>query len=139
MYGWEKKRAITQQPQKRVKRSYWKEIALRNGINESTFKARINRHGWSEEKAAKTPVIKTKVRNRKYSDEIYKRLKENGISKQLFYDRIHRGWDVERAITRKKFTNLEKAKFLSVNNSYFKNLNNLHWAVSKSKCLHKKI
>lgn len=134
LYGWEKERALTQKPKKRVKQDYWKEIALKNGIKKSTFFGRINRHGWTPEKAATTPVVPTVIKNRKYSDEVYKRLEENGISRQLFYDRIRKGWDIERATTRKPFTNQEKAESLKNKNSYFKDLNELHWTISKSKC-----
>ncbi|MBM7836424.1 hypothetical protein [Clostridium sardiniense] len=134
LYGWDKQRALTQKPHKRHDRSYWMNVAKENGIKKSTFLGRVNRHGWSEEKAATTVVVKTAIRNRKYSDKVYKRLEENGISRQLFYDRIRKGWDIERATTRKPFTNQEKAESLKNKNSYFKDLNELHWAISKSKC-----
>lgn len=126
-FGWNKEKAITKKPQQRHDRVYWRNIAAKNGISQSTFSARINRHGWDEKRAATTPVVKTKIRNRKYSDEVYKRLEENGISKELFYDRIRRGWNIERAITTKKFSNEEKVKSLINKNNYFKKMNDAHW------------
>lgn len=127
LFGWNKQRALTKAPQKYTRRDKWINIALENGINRKTFLGRINKCGWTEEKAATTPVIKTAIRNRKYSDELYNVLEQNGISKALFYDRIRKGWTVERASTEHIYSNIEKANSFKNCSSYFRDLNNAHW------------
>lgn len=51
--------------------------------------------GWDEEdyyKPART--------YRKLSDEESNLLKENGISKEIYYNRVHAGWDRQEALTK---------------------------------------
>ena len=125
--GWSKERALKEPIKKNTKRDRWLRIALENSIKKSTFFGRINRLGWSEEKAATTPVVRTAIRNRKYSDELYNTLEKNGISKSLFYDRIRKGWDIERASTEHVYSNKEKVVSLKNCKSHFRDLNNVHW------------
>ena len=136
LLGWKKERALTEPPQKHINRDIWMNVALENGINKKTFLGRVNRHGWSEEKAATTPVVKTAIRNRKYSDELYKILEVNGISRALFYDRTRKGWTLERASTEKKFTQEDKTKLLLESNkrkpNYFKQMQDRHWSLRES-------
>lgn len=135
--GWDKQRAMTEESQavRRVDRSEWIKIAEKNGISRRTFLTRVNKSKWTCEKAATYPIKYTAERNRKYSDEVYKTLEENGISKELFYDRIRKGWSMERAMTEKKFNDKEKAqkmleKMKDTTNG-FKELQRLHWAARK--------
>lgn len=127
LLGWSKERALKEPTQTCTNRDKWLSIALENGIKKVTFFGRVNKLGWSEERAATTPVIKTAIRNRKYSDELYKTLEKNGISKSLFYDRIRKGWTIDRASTEHVYTGVEKAKSLKDCKSYFKDLNYAYW------------
>ena len=109
--GWNKKKAMKEPVRIKGKYSKWYEIAEGNGISKRTFIARIKICGWSFERASTEKVndisriadIMTESR-RKYSEEIYKTLERNGISRKMFYARIHRGWTIERAMTEKKRT-----------------------------------
>lgn len=107
--GWSKERAMSQPVRKRSDYSKWYLIAEKNGISRRTFLMRMYNCGWDCERAATEPIksIKEKVilmaeSRRKYSDKIYETLKLNGISRTMFYGRIHRGWTIERAMTEKK-------------------------------------
>ena len=137
LYGWSKERALSEPSQKHNNRDKWLKIALKNGIKRSTFLGRINKYGWSEERAATILVIETSVKNRKYSDELYKTLEKNGISKTLFYDRIRKGWSKDRASTEKKFTQEDKTKLLlesnKNNSNYFKQMQDAHWLLRESR------
>lgn len=105
---WDKERAISQPKRKRGKYTKWYKIAESNGISRGTFIARVNICGWDYERAA-TESIKTieekaiiMMNSRKvYSDQVYETLKLNGINRNTFAGRIHRGWTVERAMTEK--------------------------------------
>ena len=105
---WDKKRAISQPKRERGKYMEWYKVAESNGISRGTFIARVNESGWSCERAATEPIKSVKEKaiimaecRKKYPDEVYATLKANGISKNTFVGRIHRGWSVERAITEK--------------------------------------
>lgn len=102
--GWTKEKALNQEVQKKKDNSKWYKVAEQNGISKQLFITRINKNKWDPEKAANEPVKYTGERNRKYSDEVYRTLEDNDISRGLFYDRIRRGWSIEKAMTTKKFT-----------------------------------
>ena len=137
LYGWSKEKALTQEPQVRTDKDYWIKIAESNGISIKTFLSRVNRSKWDCEKAATFPIKYTAERNRKYSDELYKTLEKNGISKTLFYDRIRKGWTKDRASTEKKFTQEDKTKLLVESNknnpNYFKQMQDSHWLLRESR------
>lgn len=107
--GWSKEKAMKEPVRIKGEYSKWYKIAESNGISKRTFIGRIKICGWSFERAA-TEKVKdvNEVANsmaesrRKYSEEIYKILEINGISRKMFYARIHRGWTIERAMTEKK-------------------------------------
>lgn len=105
---WSKERALTQPLNRRGKYGKWYEIAESNGISRRTFIARVNENGWSYERAATEPIKSVKEKaiimaesRKKYPDKVYESLKANGINKNTFNGRIHRGWSVERAMTEK--------------------------------------
>jgi len=108
--GWKKERAITTPIRPLDKnRTYWRQIADKNGISFSTFHSRIRR-GWSDQDAA-TKQTQTQEQNRlaalhatnhaRVHPEKYLRLAElNGISYPTFHRRVKvSGWDYERAAT----------------------------------------
>lgn len=107
-YCWSKKRAMSEPIRRRGRYTKWYKIAESNGISRGTFIARVNICGWDYERAA-TESIKTieekaiiMMNSRKvYSDQVYETLKLNGINRNTFAGRIHRGWTVERAMTEK--------------------------------------
>lgn len=70
-------------------------IAKANGISADVLRER-RAHGWSDEKAATTPVGSTRKRC-PYLDEALK----NGISKSTYNSRRRSGWSKERASTEK--------------------------------------
>lgn len=90
--GWGKKEAMTTPLRKsRNLDEYYKKIAMENGINLETFANRI-KLGWSNEKAAKTPVMDprevlkvAREKQRKYPKELLETADKNGI-KRRFYD-----------------------------------------------------
>lgn len=131
--GWNKERAINTPTQKRTDYSEWYPIARENGIPEVTFRSRVNKYKWSEEKAATEPIIAVQIRNRKYSDEVYRVLEINGISERTFYNRISQGWSIERAMTEKKYTKEERVKkvkeALKNVNTGFKEAHKSYWAL----------
>lgn len=136
LLGWKKERALTEPPQKHINRDYWIKVAQKNGISKKTFLSRVNRSQWSCEKAATYPIKYTAERNRKYSDKIYKSLEMNGISRALFYDRIRKGWTLERASTEHVYTQEDKTKLLLESNkrklNYFKQMQDRHWSLRES-------
>lgn len=70
------------------------------GINYSTVHARINLHGWTAEKALKTPVSKHEFEFDGRSMTITKWAKETGIPRATLMARIHREkWPLEKALT----------------------------------------
>lgn len=107
--SWTKERAITTPVRKRnMSKVPWRELAEKNGINRSTFHARIQ-CGWDVEKASTTPVktMREKIeflmdmneKRRKYPSEILKEMKRNDICYSTFCKRVKRGIDLETAAT----------------------------------------
>lgn len=142
-YGWDKKRAINTPIRKRTKYSRWLPIVRENGIPEATFRTRVKKGKWDIERAATEPVIVVQIRNRKYSDEVYRALERNGISRQMFYRRISQGWALERAMTEKPYTTEERTKKArkAIKNNRFRELNRNSYVLAnaiKSKSTNKK-
>lgn len=68
--------------------------AKENGVSYKLFDSRVNRLGWSVERAINEPP--KRHRTNKYADLA----EENGISRSVFFQRVSRyGWDEERAAT----------------------------------------
>lgn len=104
-YYWDKERALTE-PVRIYKKSKWRRKAKELGIvSVRTYDRRVNR-GWDEERAAtEPPTSKDRMREinretqRKFSKELYEKLERNGISNDLFRDRMRRKWTFEEAST----------------------------------------
>ncbi len=103
---WNKERAMSEPIKRKGRHTKWYKIAKSNGISKGTFSNRINVLGWSCERAATEPIksVEEKVlimnnSRKKYPDEFYATLKANGINRNTFIARIHRGWPMERAMT----------------------------------------
>lgn len=56
---WDRKKALTQKPQSRHKAKY-RNVAIKNGINEDTFYKRVNNLGMSLEEASSKPAENTR-------------------------------------------------------------------------------
>ncbi|OKA19964.1 nucleoside permease [Bacillus cereus] len=77
------------------KHGKWKEIALENGIPESTFYNRLQM-GWTYQDAATKPARRKGEIEKKWLNIA----KKNGIGYQTFISRIRtQKWDMERAAT----------------------------------------
>ena len=67
--------------------------AAKRGIAQQTLRRRIRDLGWSKQKALTTPVRK----RMKFSQEVLKIAKRNGITQNVLSARINKGWGIERA------------------------------------------
>ena len=109
---WDKQRAITEPP-KNMSKGYgeYAKKAEKIGVKSNTFYTRVKR-GWSPERAATTPVIKTDKKFldeqrkkgikkiRKYPDWVYEELKKNNINRDTFWRRVNTyKWSVKKACT----------------------------------------
>lgn len=56
-HGWSRHKALTQPVQERGKLNRWKQVAMKHGINESTFLQRVNNLGWHPALAATTKPL----------------------------------------------------------------------------------
>lgn len=72
----------------------WRDIAVKNGIKESTFNGRIYILKWNLEDASKVKTG-TKTKHGKYVDLA----EQNGISRGAYYQRYHSGWNPKKAAT----------------------------------------
>ncbi|PSL41724.1 hypothetical protein B0H94_11837 [Salsuginibacillus halophilus] len=104
-YGWDIDRAVSTPPRKMRSRKDQIERAEANGISKLTFDSRIYR-GWDEETAATKLLIDdeemrevSREANRKFSDDIYVKCQENGVSPYLLSKRVRLGWSKEKAAT----------------------------------------
>lgn len=71
----------------------WRKIAEENGINSINYNNRINKLGWTAEKAALTPL-----KSKKLNKELVAIAKENGISYGVYRDRVNKlGWTENKA------------------------------------------
>lgn len=106
--GWDKETAMTTPPRKQTDRSRWRAVADQNGISYTTFMSRVNR-GWSEERAAKTP-LESEEERREHAVRAFESVRKiprfyidlaarNGISHATLHLRIQRGWGLDRAAT----------------------------------------
>lgn len=98
--GWSKKRAITQpMARKRPEFKQYKEICAANGINFTTFHARMN-SGWTAEEASTKPIGYKLPRKLKITPEQFATAEANGISKGALWNRVSGlRWPIEKAIT----------------------------------------
>lgn len=110
--GWNKRRAMTEPPQKQSPRSEWLDMAKANGIQPGTFWDRVKRRGWEPERAATTMSTSAddslKAANRvrrRFSEDIHALRKANGIPYTTFVHRVcESGWDEYRAATEPAWT-----------------------------------
>lgn len=115
--GWDKKRALSEPPQKQVDRSEWRKVAEQNGIRRDTFYARVNDHGWDPEKAATTPPHPNPIElaaaaRRKIPKELFELAEKNGIAYGTFKSRVyHSGWDMVRAATEPTWTHKQTCEY----------------------------
>lgn len=73
----------------------WNKIAEQNNIKKSVFWDRVNKLGWSPEKAATVLVGNSKIRP---DEEWILKAEENDISKKAYIDRVDTlGWTPEKA------------------------------------------
>ncbi|WP_146250128.1 hypothetical protein [Paenibacillus flagellatus] len=108
--GWKKERAITT-PIRRLdkSRSYWREVAEKNGISFSAFHSRLSR-GWSPEDAATKPkqtpeeirdqALRATEQIRKIPRWCLDLAAKNGIQSATLHLRIKKGMSFEEAATR---------------------------------------
>lgn len=75
------------------------EEAAKNGVSANRLECRIRYEGWSKDRAIHTPPRKHKDRSKWV--EI---AKQNGISRQVFDNRLRYGWSEEQAVTEPKWT-----------------------------------
>lgn len=112
--AWDKERAISTPPLKKVSIKEWVPLAEQNGICYSTLRYRINRLGWDPERAATQPLQDRKKQakkahesSRKYPKKMVELANHNGISYDMFQYRVKHGWDIYEAATRPKMSSRE--------------------------------
>jgi len=79
------------------------ELALKNGISNSTLTFRVRKYAWDIEKACTKPVKKKKI----VSNEIRAILIKNNISLNAYKMRLTIGWSLERALNTTTMTRKE--------------------------------
>lgn len=120
LYDWEVERAITEPVKKRVFMDY-PEGLEKNGISKTTYYARIKK-GWEPERAATEPYKESSrkalkmvhEKNRKYPKKYVNLAIKNGLTYEIFTNRMRAGWKLEDAATKPKGTKLrsmEKIRF----------------------------
>jgi hypothetical protein len=108
-HGWGKHKAMTTPKLVRLDHSHMKKVMVSHGISSRQFHSRLS-EGWDEWSAATVPMRNSaelrelcnwirELRGRKYPHELYALAKENGISADLFCERIKVGWSRELAST----------------------------------------
>ncbi|MBY9077259.1 hypothetical protein KIH86_03560 [Paenibacillus sp. HN-1] len=120
--GWSKERAITEPVQKKTNLLKWRRLAEENGIPPNAFYKRVRVSGWSLERAATEALIdkadrlrqyskQNAEKNRRYPLEIIALAERNGISYNLFKERVSKyGWSLERAATEPKVSPSESGR-----------------------------
>lgn len=118
--GWDIDKAISTPKKNKNKNLLWKKwknTALQNGITYKLFYKRVFYNDVNPETAATTPPMARKDITelsmksiQKYDPKLLEVAEKNGISKQLFYNRMHRNWDIERAITTPPISKEENVK-----------------------------
>ncbi|ADL53245.1 hypothetical protein [Clostridium cellulovorans] len=104
-YGWSKTRALATPKTIREESPFTKEqlnTARKNGISFEAAYGRVKRLKWSIEKAISTPILtrsEMASNRKKEASEAMKVAVRNGISEQLFRERIAREWSEEEAST----------------------------------------
>jgi hypothetical protein len=108
--NWSKEKALTTPPRKQVDRTEWRSVAEKNGVPTKVFYDRVLRMRWPEDEAATRPLCSPEQRTalalraskagQKYSDEVIRLRKQNGISNSTFHYRVHVcEWSPEKAAT----------------------------------------
>ena len=85
-------------------------IAKKNGISKNTVEQRINRGGWSVEKAVNKPLRK------KIPKKFTLLAEKNGIKDGTFRGRVRRGWTLEDAATKPLITKEEMGRKIGLAN-----------------------
>lgn len=105
--GWDVEKAITQ-PVRKKKEVEYPEGLEEKGISKNAYYLRITKYGWSEERAATESYEETAKRNgakrrvtpkRKYPIGYINLAFNNGISYNMFADRVRSGWTMQDAAT----------------------------------------
>lgn len=78
------------------------EIAEKNGISKENVYQRVKHYGWTIERAITTPIATQWLG--KYKG-FHKIALKNGISLNVFYARMRKGWKLEDAATKLSGTN----------------------------------
>lgn len=119
--AWKIDKAISTPVRQQLKYSkHWREVAKNKGIPYRTFVSRIGR-GWSEEEAATRPrqtleekkimAVKASEFNRVYPEKYRHIAEKNGISYELFRNRVNRyKWSMERAATEPVWTASQRGR-----------------------------
>ena len=84
---------------------------LRKGLRYEQLNRRIRAFGWHKERAMTEPL-------RKQRDLIkwVRMAEQNGINHKTFYNRLNRGWSIEKAIATPAITNGESINMLHESN-----------------------
>ncbi|MBP1907795.1 hypothetical protein J2Z32_004484 [Paenibacillus turicensis] len=114
--GWDVEKAITKPVRKKVDVDY-PEGLEKNGISKSAYYARIKK-GWEPERAATEPYKESSrkalkmvhEKNRKYPKKYVKLAIQNGLTYEIFANRMRAGWKLEDAATKTKGTKLRKIR-----------------------------
>jgi len=103
-WTWPIQKAITTPVRPKDLYGGWTKIAEQNGISSATFRNRVNKHGYSWERAATQPLKDNKSdiwlvieKHRKYPKHYIELAKSNGVCYGTFQNRVKDGWSLEVA------------------------------------------
>lgn len=116
LYGWDVEDAITKPVKKRNFIDYPEGLEER-GISKTTYYERIKR-GWEPERAAtesyqeasRKGLKSAHEKNRKYPKKYVKLAVKNGLTYEIFANRMRAGWKLEDAATKPKGTKLQQIR-----------------------------
>ena len=103
-WTWPIQKAITTPVRPKNMYGGWIKIAKQNGISSTTFRNRVNNHGYSLERAATKPLKDNRSdiwivieKRRKYPKHFIELAKLNGVCYVTFQSRMSDGWSLETA------------------------------------------
>lgn len=99
--GWDEEKACTHPLREKWDRQYWLKVAEENGVTRRMFDYRYYQKGWTPEKAATTPRMKT--RTKKNDVDPYTHYKKLALKKGMAVAEFNRrifdeGMSLEEAI-----------------------------------------